>query len=398
MENTTQHKIKEIIDFALTSGALKKIIFSSPSSAEIPTKCEGVLFEKGAEHMLGLTSFTNDNKATRKNYTLEDATLLLFDMTVRDYKRTNIITHAGKCSVMVSKKGKITLLNKIKFDTFTIGDLPVSSHNKQKNYIITPENSLEFLSKLGVCSDDGKIFDKKMSKYRQINKFLEIIEDIYPELPTDGELNISDLCCGKSYLSFAVYHYLCNLKGRSVKMYAVDLKADVIEFCRSLSEKLGYRMEFICDDIANFKPQEQIHMVVSLHACDIATDIVISNAVRLGAKVILSTPCCHHEMQKGMKCDELSFITKHSILKQKLADAATDAMRCLALEYYGYEVTAFELIDPEETPKNVIIKGIYRNTGTKKREKALDEFNSAAKLLGITPFIGNILPKDTTKI
>ena len=139
-------------------------------------------------------------------------------------------------------------------------------------------------------------------------------------------------------------------------------------------------------------------MVVSLHACDIATDIVISNAVRLGAKVILSTPCCHHEMQKGMKCDELSFITKHSILKQKLADAATDAMRCLALEYYGYEVTAFELIDPEETPKNVIIKGIYRNTGTKKREKALDEFNSAAKLLGITPFIGNILPQDTTKI
>lgn len=387
-------KLQNIIEFTLKNRILKKIVFSSPVSNLISPKAEGIIFEKNGSLFIGLTKYTQDNKADRKNITLEEAPALLSSLALTEYQRTNIITPVGECSVMISKKGKITILNKIKFGSanLTLMDIPVQSHNKQKNYIITPENSSEFLIKLGICSSDGKIHDKKMSKYRQINKFLEIVDDVYSELPKEDSLTVCDLCCGKSYLSFAVYHFLTVIKCRKVKMYAVDLKADVISFCSDLAKRLEYNMEFICDDISNFNPDSKVDMVVSLHACDIATDIVLSNAIRLNAKVILSTPCCHHELQKTIKCSELSFITRHSILKQKLADAATDSLRCLALEYFGYDVTAFELIDPEETPKNVIIKGIYKNTKIEKRQKALTEYHNAVSFLGVDPFIGKILP------
>lgn len=395
MKNSEEYiRLSNIINMTLGNKILKKIVFSMPASGSFAPKAEGIIFENGGDYFLGLTKYTADNKADRKNIAIDEATELLCNMALCEYKRTNLITPIGECSVMVSKKGKITVVDKIKFKNVELSsiDLPVKAHNKQKNYIITPENSSEFLTKLGICTSEGKIHDKKMSKYRQINKFLEIVEDIYTELPKEGTLNICDLCCGKSYLSFAVYHFLTIIKGRSVKMYAVDLKADVIDFCGRLATDLGYQMEFICDDIANFKPTDKIHMVVSLHACDIATDIVLSNAIRLNSKVILSTPCCHHELQKTIKCNELAFITRHSILKQKLADAATDSIRCLALEYFGYEVTAFELIDPEETPKNVIIKAIFKNTKSDRRQKALKEYRDAVCFLGVDPFIGKILP------
>ena len=399
MENTIKNSVEynklfNIIKLTLDNKIMRKIVFTLPIDDASAPKTEGVIFENGGRLFVGLTKYTSDNKADRKNIPIENATELLCSMALSEYKRTNIITPIGQCSVMISKKGKITILDKIKPGSIELSkiDLPIQSHNKHKNYIITPENSSEFLIKLGICSEDGKIHDKKMSKYRQINKFLEIVDDVYPELPSDGILNICDLCCGKSYLSFAVYHFLTAIKKREVKMYAVDLKADVIAFCSNLARQLDYKMEFICDDIANFKPAENIHMVVSLHACDIATDIVLSNAVRLHARVILSTPCCHHELQKTMSCPELSFITRHSILKQKLADAATDSLRCLALEYFGYEVNAFELIDPEETPKNVIIKGIFKNTSDKRRSTAQREFYRAAEFLGVMPFIGRIIP------
>ncbi|MBE6544457.1 MAG: methyltransferase, partial [Ruminococcaceae bacterium] len=270
-------KLLNIIDIVIKNKMLKKIVFASPMSSSLPNKAEGVIFEKGGNLFLGLTKYTADNKADRKNIPLESSAEMLCDMAIFEYKRTNIITPAGDCSVMISKKGRITILDKIKHSGIELSalDLPIQSHNKQKNYIITPENSSLFLTKLGICSADGRIHDKKMSKFRQINKFLEIVEDIYTELPAEGTLNVCDLCCGKSYLSFAVYHFLTAIKGRQVKMYAVDLKADVIAFCSDLASQLGYQMEFICDDISNFKPDGTIHMVVSLHACDIATDIVL---------------------------------------------------------------------------------------------------------------------------
>lgn len=393
-KTSIENSLKNTINLVIDGKMIKKIVFSMPYDKSVK-KSEATLFLHRDEVMLCIQCYNADNKAIRKNYSLEEGKALIYKMATEEYQRTNILTENGDCSVMISSKGKMTVVNKIKsgesgFST----NIPLPSHNKEKRHILQNDASIPFLKALGICDDNGRVFDRKMSKYRQINKFLEIAEDVYPSLKKDGELIVCDLCCGKSYLTFAVYHYLTAIKGRNVTMYGVDLKKDVIDFCNATAESLGYTgMHFIHGDIGKFQLDKKVDMVVSLHACDIATDIVMINAVRLGAKVILSTPCCHHELNRQISCPELDFISRHSILKQKLADAATDSLRALMLEACGYEVTVFELIDPEETPKNVIIRGIYKNTRTEVRTDALKKYEDACRFLQVKPFISNLVPK-----
>lgn len=389
--NNNENSLKNIIDLSIDSKIIKKIVLSMPRDRSVK-KSEATLYLQKDTVMVCLQIYTQDNKAIRKNYSLDEGKELLLDLAVNQYQRTNIITELGECSVMISSKGKMTVINKIKFNENSFQtSLPLPSHNKEKRRILQGENSIPFLNALGICDENGRIFDRKMSKYRQINKFLEIVDGIYPSLKQEGELIICDLCCGKSYLTFAVYHYLTVLKGRTVTMYGVDLKKDVIEFCSETAHTLDYDgMHFIHGDIGKFELDGSVDMVVSLHACDIATDIVMINAVRLGAKAILSTPCCHHELNRQLDCPQLDFISRHSILKQKLADAATDSIRALMLEACGYEVTVFELIDPEETPKNVMIRGIYKNTRMETRADAYKKYKEACDFLNIKPFISNM--------
>jgi SAM-dependent methyltransferase len=249
----------------------------------------------------------------------------------------------------------------------------IEGNNKKKNYIISGNE--DFLKKLGISDENGRIRDKKQSKYRQINKFLEHVEAVMPKLPKKS-INVYDLCCGKSYLSFAVYHYLKNVLQMNVSMICIDLKPDVIEYCDTVAKRLGFDgMEFICGDIKAYNMTNHPDLVISLHACDIATDIVLDKASENNASVILSTPCCHHELNHKINCEKLEFITKHSMLRQKLCDAATDAMRLLKLESRGYEVSALELIDPDDTPKNIILKAIKRNRPDEaKLDKLKDEY------------------------
>ncbi len=389
--NNNENSLKNVINLSIDKRIIKKMVFSMSRDNSVK-KSEATLYLQKDEVMVCLQTYTQDNKAIRKNYSLDEAKELLFDMAVNGYQRTNLITELGECSVMISSKGKMTVINKIRFsDNAYNQNIPLPSHNKEKRHILQGEDSIPFLKALGICDDKGRIFDRKMSKYRQINKFLEIVDGVYPSLKKEGELIICDLCCGKSYLTFAVYHYLTALKGRTVTMYGVDLKKDVIEFCSDTAKNLGYNgMHFIHGDISKFELDSNVDMVVSLHACDIATDIVMINAVRLGAKIILSTPCCHHELNRQINCPQLDFISRHSILKQKLADAATDSIRALMLEACGYEVTVFELIDPEETPKNVIIRGIYKNTRTESRADAYKKYKEACDFLNVKPFISNM--------
>ena len=250
-----------------------------------------------------------------------------------------------------------------------------------------------FLYRLGITDEGGRILDKKRPKFRQINRFLELVDDIYGTLPADGSIVIYDLCCGKSYLTFAVYHYFTAIKGRSVKMHGVDLKPDVIAYCNETASALGMTsLSFTCGDINAYEPPagEVPHLVLSLHACDIATDIVLRNAVRFGAKTVLSTPCCHHEVFHAMHSDALAFINRHSMLSQKLADAATDALRCLWLELHDYDVQTMELIDPEETPKNMMIRALRRTSPRSKAEKEAlrTQYDDACRLIGCVPFLG----------
>ena len=365
---------------------LKKAVFSKHKDKSV-NKTVLTLKEISGKLCLQAESFHTDNKAKHENIFLDTNALLRLCSLIESCMQVNLITTAGECELKASKSGKITLIgvNSLvqKISSDNVQTAEISGNNQEKKHIITPD--APFLSYLGVSDKNGRIHDKKQSKFRQINKFVENVRDIYPHLKSEGELVVYDLCCGKSYLSFAVYHYLKNVMGRRVVMYGIDLKADVIEYCNKVANDLGFdNLKFFCDDITKYECEKKPDLVISLHACDIATDIVIDKAIAEGAKVILSTPCCHHELNHKIKCKDLSFVTEYSMLRQKLCDAATDALRLKRLEANNYSCVAVELIDPEETPKNILLRAIKKaNTpaNLKKADIAAKEYDAARKFL-----------------
>lgn len=381
-------KIKDFASAILLSAekqALKKAVFSKHKDKSI-TKTVLTLKNISGKLCLQAESFHADNKAKHENIAPQDAHARLCAL-IDSCMQVNLITTAGDCEYKASKSGKITLIgvNNLtqKLNKDNTEKAEILGNNQEKNYIIS--GSAPFLQYLGVSDKNGRIYDKKQSKFRQINKFVENVRDIYSHLSPDGELVVYDLCCGKSYLSFAVYHYLKNICGRDVVMYGVDLKADVIEYCNKVAKEVGFdTLEFFCADITKYECEKKPDLVISLHACDIATDIVLDKAIKEGAKVILSTPCCHHELNHTIKCKELSFVTEYSMLRQKLCDAATDALRLKRLEANNYSCVAVELIDPEETPKNILLRAIKKpNTpaNLKKCDAAMQEYEAARKFL-----------------
>lgn len=345
------------------------------------------MVELGGKRFLQLESFTSDGKATHRNIPEVEIAAELAKLSTETFSQTNLIS-GGKClQIGISSKGK--LLTNVSKAQIPKG-LP-TVHDKKKNYIIDSEKYADFLSELGVCDRQGRVFDKKRAKYRQLNRFVELLDDVYDKLPAEGELTVCDLCCGKSYLTFAVYLYLVRVKGRNVKMYGVDLKSDVIEYCSGVADRLGLDgLNFVCGDIAAFDAGDRVDLVISLHACDIATDIVLAYAIEHRARLILSTPCCHHELFHQLGDAPMPAIMKHSILKQKFADLLTDSMRTLMLEAKGYHAEAIELIDPDETPKNVMIRAFY--TGHAK-EGAAEEYDKLAAEFGVDPTLRRLLNK-----
>lgn len=327
-------------------------------------------------------------QASHENLTLTDAPARLTAL-VGQFDQINVMTTAGNCELRRAKSGKETLLGATPIRKALEGGnnspkkITIGGNDKVKRRILS--GAEPFLMELGVSDPSGRVHDKKQAKYRQINRFLELIRDVESNLPAEGVLNIADLCCGKSYLSFAVYHYFTAIKGRDVRMVGVDMKAEVMEECNTIARNLGMDgLTFVCGDVTRYEFPEgaQVHMVISLHACDIATDIVLNKATEWGAKIILSTPCCHHDLNRRLNSPSLSFVAQHSMLRQKLCDAATDALRLKKLEANGYDVTALELIDPEETPKNIMLRGIRRYSPDSARcRKAAEEYRAAYEFL-----------------
>ena len=343
---------------------LKKVVLSKPDATD---EIKSIITPKNISglRILQLETFSKDNKAYHRN--IKDSFEKELSKVFFSYSQINVVTTLGDIQYMRSKSGKETIIGESKIrEKISNGSIKLVSekeNNLKKNYILTGEE--DFLKKLGVSDENGRVRDKMQSKFRQINKFVEHIDAIRDKLPKD-EINIYDLCCGKSYLSFAVYHYFVNVLGVKTRMICVDLKADVIEYCSNLAKRIGFdSMEFVCGDIIKYHMEYKPHLVISLHACDIATDIVLNKASENGADVILSTPCCHHELFHTLNCPTLDFVSKHSMLKQKMCDALTDALRLLKLESLGYKVDALELIDPEDTPKNIMLRAI--------KKKKLDE-------------------------
>ena len=374
--------ISDLIYVAASKNLLKKAVFSKPVDKGT-VKAVATLKRIGGGNVIQVETFTADNKAFHKNLTVDDTVSQELIGIAFGFMQINLITTVGECEYRCSKSGNSTVIRAQKLTASLSsheGNEISLSNNKKKDYILSGDEP--FLKLLGICDQNGRIHDKRQSKFRQINRFLEHIRDVLKYLPTD-EIRICDLCCGKSYLSFAVYHYFANVLNMKVSMTGVDLKKDVIEYCSDIAAKLGFDgLEFICADIREYVSDTTPELVVSLHACDTATDIVLEKAMEWNTSVILSTPCCHHELNHKLNCPELEFIAKYSMLRQKLCDAATDAMRLQLLESKGYSTDALELIDPEDTPKNIMLRAIKRRSGNSVADKkAAEEYQKIRKFL-----------------
>ncbi len=305
------------------------------------------------------------------------------------FKQAQIKTKFEEATVLVSKKGKATIKRKKKVAAPQEFKMDLS-HNRVKNYILKEGIPVPFLIDLGVMNKDGTIVRSRYDKFKQINRFLEFIEDVLPVLPKEEEVSILDFGCGKSYLTFAMYYYLHELKGYRVRIIGLDLKKDVIRKCNSLSEKYGYdNLVFLEGDIADYEGMTSVDMVVTLHACDTATDYALYKAIKWNAKVILSVPCCQHEMNKELQPKGWDSIFQYGIIKERSAALFTDAQRANLLESQGYKTQILEFIDMEHTPKNLLIRGINQNNGFSK--KKWEEYEQMANILHCDITLGKLL-------
>ena len=343
---------------------LIRVILSNPSSKDGVIKICARPVLKNKSLLFQIEEYTK-TQVFHKNLTAGDAGSYLTSKLSSDassqtaeFKNALVETQSFTANVLVSKKGTITI--KKKMNTSAKQPKISLSHNRKKKYILEEGIPVPFLIDLGVMTQNGSIVNAHYDKFRQINRFLEYIEDILPSLPTGRELRILDFGCGKSYLTFAIYYYLKVLKGYPVRITGLDLKEDVIRHCNELAVKYGYdKLEFLCGDIAYYDGCSQVDMVVTLHACDTATDYALAKAVGWGAKVILSVPCCQHELNKQMKNDLLSPVLHYGILKERMAALMTDGLRAQILEANGYRTQILEFIDMAHTPKNLLIRAVY---------------------------------------
>lgn len=307
-----------------------------------------------------------------------------------EFKQLELDTENEKMTVLVSKKGKVTITRKKKQQAKKISDQEMS-HNKQKQYVLPKDIPVPFLIDLGVQTTEGKIVNAKYDKFRQINRYLEFVRDILPSLPKDRTLTIIDFGCGKSYLIFALYYYLKVMNKYDIRVIGLDLKEDVIEKCNALSRKYGYDgLSFHVGDISTYDGVDEVDMVVTLHACDTATDYALEKAVRWNAKVILSVPCCQHEINKQIVCKELEPILKYGLIKEKMSALITDAIRANLLEEQGYETQILEFIDMEHTPKNILIRAVKKE-GMRYQNKKQTSLNQLEEFLHISPTLDKLL-------
>lgn len=326
------------------------------------------------------------HKNLKKNELVEELERLL-----PSYKQVQLQTVSSELTALINKKGKAAIKvkkqnNAVKAQMQT--DKSHLLHNRTKKYILPEGTVVPFLKDLGVMTAEGKIVRTKYDKYRQINRFLEFIEDILPHLPQNREITILDFGCGKSYLTFAMYYYLKELKGYDIRIIGLDLKKDVIRHCNELSEKYGYKkLHFLEGNIADYTGVDAVDMVVTLHACDTATDFALAKAVGWNAKVILSVPCCQHELNRQIKNDVLAPVFEYGLIKERMAALITDAIRAQYLEREGYRTQILEFIDMEHTPKNILIRAVK----TGKRKDNQEAIESCENALHITPTLGQLL-------
>ena len=359
---------KNLID--LTISGLKK------KNEELPVKIKvrPVAMKDKIEYQV--SEFIG-RKVFHKNYKKDELKKKITDWMQEDYKQAQFTMTDATAQILSGKHSQTVKYKKCK-EVRVQRDL---SHNRTKRYILPEGTPVGFLIDLGVMTKEGKIVRQKYDKYRQINRFLEFVEDILPQLSKEREQTIIDFGCGKSYLTFAMYYYLKELKGYDIRIIGLDLKEDVIAHCNELKDKYGYgKLSFLVGDIASYTDVDAVDMVETLHACDTATDYALAKAVQWGAKVILSVPCCQHEANRMMENELLQPVLQYGILKERMAAIMTDAVRANLLTAKGYDTQILEFIDMEHTPKNLLIRAVYTGKDSENAAEALKNMEEALHL------------------
>ena len=324
--------------------------------------------------------FTNyvGNQVLHENLNIYEAKERLLRYMESDFKQMVLFTKDRDHQVLVSKKGKVKIISKEPSK-----NLVEISHNRQKQYILKEGKPYSFLTYLGVMTEEGKVKQQRYDKFKQLNRYLELVEDVVGNIDQDF-IRIIDFGCGKAYLTFALYHYLVEVLNKDVEIIGLDLKENVIQFGNETAKALGYdKLKFLKGDIQSFNEERPVDMVISLHACDTATDDSLAKGIQWGAKVIMAVPCCQHELFGKVKSDSLNGLLKYGIYKERISALLTDALRASLLEQNGYKVDAVEFISLEHTAKNIMLRAVKSKNHDK---NVYEEYDKLKEIFGIKDF------------
>ena len=387
------NEIRDSIDRIMAAEEIKRVIISKPAAKSSEYKKVDIQLKESGHKSYQISKYT-DKQVFHENISEKELPAKTQDIVMgsEPFRQVNIRTEVNEHFVLIPKKGEVSVKNRsLKIEEKTNVS---TSHNREKKYIISEGQQVAPLVDMGVFTKDGKVVKSMYDKFRQINRFLEILDDEIGNLKTD-HLNVIDFGCGKSYLTFVVYYYLTEIKGMKANIIGLDLKKDVIKKCNEAAAKYGYEdLHFELGDINGYKAPFDVDMVITLHACDTATDYALYNAVLWDAKMIFSVPCCQHELNKKIHSDELSLLTRYGIVKERFSALATDAIRGNLLEYAGYKTQLLEFIDFAHTPKNILIRAVKRNMTPKgSRDKALAEAERFMKEFGTDQTLYDLLIK-----
>ena len=394
---TMDPKLLSLLSDAIREETLIQAVFSGLRKKSTPYRKVTVKPVILRDSYLYQAEYHFEKKVTHENLDKEECLSLCTELMERTFKQANLFTGAADYQVLANQPDKARILKRP--PSKTMGPL---SHNREKQYLIPEGQPCDFLIRLGVMTADGQVHTRHYGKFRQINRFLEIVDDVMEYLPSalgsesSGQpLKIIDFGCGKAYLTFALYYYLKKQKNMNVDIVGLDLKEDVIDFCNTVARDLDYRgLRFQMGDIADYDETARADMVVTLHACDTATDFALMKAVTWQASVILSVPCCQHELFYQIENNINAAILKQGILKERLSAILTDGLRALKLEEHGYDVSMIEFTSLEHTAKNIMLRCVRdpsgKSSAARRRAmaRAAEDYRKLTEFWNVKPTIG----------